>query len=128
MECRERYFYGDSQEVRLKLPGGMVAQLRRLATEDERVFNNEVTYLLGRKLEGIDSARKRRAKQEAIQCRLAELEKEAAVVWRAISVTQRPRELDSLLPELRDLMVNIQTTRASLISIDSRPEPGEPGN
>jgi len=125
--CKERYFYGENQEVKLKLHGAMVAQLRRLSAEDARTFNNEITYLLGNKLEGIDISRKRRAERERLQENLEKLENERAVLWRAISMTQRPKELDAMLPEMRDLLITIQDTQQTIEGIPDQSEPGEPG-
>ena len=128
MEYQGRYFYGEKQNVKMKLYGAMVEQLHRLCTEDRREINNEISYLLGCKLEGIDHSRKRRAEREKLQEKLVRLENEAAVLWRAILMAQRPKELDGLLPELRELMTSLQSTRQAIENIPTQPEPGEPGH
>ena len=107
----------------------MAEQLKRLSVEDERPsLNRELVYLLGCKLEGIDNSRNRRAEREKHQQRLAELEAEAGKLWRTLLMTYRHRELDTLLPELRDLLKDIQATRQVIESIPDHSEAGEPGN
>jgi len=129
MGYKPRYFYGRNQEVKLKLPGAMAEQLKRLSVEDERPsLNRELVYLLGCKLEGIDNARKRRAERKAHQGRLNELEREADKLWRTLLMTNRPKEVDLMIPELKELLMAIQTTRETVDSIPDYQEAGEPGN
>jgi hypothetical protein len=125
---KPRYFYGKNQEVKLKLPGGMAGQLKKLSIEDERPsLNREVVYLLGCKLEGIDIARKQRAEKEAHLKKLDEVENEANKLWKTLLSSRRTKDLDILLPDLRNLLMGIQALNLSIDAIPDYEEAGEPG-
>lgn len=129
MGYKPRYFYGKNQEVKLKLPGAMAEQLRRLSVEDRRPsLNREIVYLVGCKLEGIDNARKRRAEHQAHQSRLNELEKELGRLWKALIMTTRPKDIDPYLTELKALLIQAQVKREAVDRIPDYQESGEPEN
>jgi len=129
MGYKARYFYGKNQKVSINLPGAMVKQLKRLSVEDERSnINREIEYLLGCKLESIDIARKRRAEREAHQSRLNELDKELGKLWQALILTNRPKDIDPHLTELKALLIQAQVTREAIEAIPDYQESGEPEN
>lgn len=129
MGYKARYFYGRDKRVDIKLPGAMVKQLEHLSVEDERPsVNRELVYLLGRKLEGIDIARKCRAEREAHRCRLIALEKELRALWKALIITPRAKDINPLLVELKPLLLQAQAVREAIDNIPDYQEAGEPGN
>ena len=127
MPCKERYFYGKRQEVGLKLYGAMAEKIRSLSAEDTRGLNNEITYLLGCKLEGIDNSIRRRTERETHANRLRVLQDEASKLYRTLIAVHRPKEVDLLLPELKSLFIEIQNTRLAIDAIPAHQETGEPG-
>jgi len=106
----------------------MAGQLKKLSIEDERPsLNREVVYLLGCKLEEIDIARKRRAEREAHQMKLTEVENEGGKLWKTLLSSRRTKDLDTLLPELRTLLLEIQALHLAIDAIPDYEEAGEPG-
>ena len=127
MKCKERYFDGKNQEVKIKFPGAMVRQLERLRIEDERhSVQNEAVYLLGCKLEALENVRKQREDRKNRLSRLSELKNQLPALWKAITMAQRPKELDTLIPELRSLLEDIQTAQMEVDDIVIQPEAGVP--
>ncbi|OGR46960.1 MAG: hypothetical protein A2X34_09710 [Elusimicrobia bacterium GWC2_51_8] len=129
MGYRERCFYGESKEIKLRLPGAMLTELNRLCIADERhSISNELTYLLGCKLESITYACQRQNDRKTRLKELESLEQRRATLWKAIIMAQREKDLDQLVTELRPLLSELLAAKEALDDVIVQPEEGMPVN
>lgn len=129
MGYRERCFYGKSKEVKLKFPEAMLMELGRLRKADERhSISNEVTYLLGCKIEAIGDALKLQEERRRCLKQLEVLEEDRNNLWRAITMAQRAKDIDTLAQELRPLLHDILIARTALERLRVVNEEGMPIN
>jgi len=127
MECAARYFAGPKQDITLKLPDMMIDRLKQLKAGDERSsVNQELVYLLGCKMEAIDSAIKRASERQKYREELEKLEAQSALLWKALVAARREKDIDALLPELRGLLAETLAAKAALDDIPIHNEEGVP--
>lgn len=128
MGCKERYFGGTREEVKIKLPRMMLGRLKQLCIEDVRPsLSRELSYLLGCKLEAIDRVIKQQQERARLEAELDQLISQRGVLWAALTTAIREKEIDSIWVDLRFLLLKIAETKEAISDIQVPEEPGVPG-